>query len=136
MNEDIIKIYGDDVTQFYWDNCQKKVLVLQYCDDCKRYQYPPNLVCRDCLSSDLDWKESVGNGEIYSYSVVQKAPSKFFEQFLPYVVALIKLDENIMIESWIVDVDSHDKSRLKIGAKVELSFKEFDEYNLPVFKLC
>jgi len=45
-----------------------------------------------------------GKGEIYSYTIVREPPSGF-EQFVPYVVALIKLEEGPLITAMLTDLD-------------------------------
>ncbi|WP_284035605.1 OB-fold domain-containing protein [Neobacillus sp. 114] len=135
MENDMLNVGSDEVTQYYWDHCKQEKLMIQNCNDCKRFQFPPNLSCRYCSSNCIEWKKSNGIGEIYSYSVVYRAPSVFFEKYVPYVVALIKLDEGVMIESWIIQDELSDESVISIGAKVKTSYQDFGTYKLPVFKL-
>ena len=57
-----------------------------------------------------------GTGEVYSYTTVQEAPEGFEDQ-APYVLALVKLDEGVMITAQITDLDG---AAVNIGDRVEM----------------
>ncbi len=57
-----------------------------------------------------------GAGEVYSFTVIYEAPSGF-EQFVPYVIALIKLEEGPMVTAQITDTDLDN---IYIGMPVEM----------------
>lgn len=57
-----------------------------------------------------------GTGEVYSYTTVQEAPEGYEGQ-APYMLALVKLDEGVLITAQITDVDGDS---LKIGDRVEM----------------
>ncbi len=57
-----------------------------------------------------------GRGEVYSFTVVYDAPTGF-EKFTPYIVALVKLEEGILITAQLTDVDIKD---VYIGMPVEM----------------
>ncbi|MDZ4670489.1 MAG: OB-fold domain-containing protein [Phototrophicales bacterium] len=57
-----------------------------------------------------------GTGTVYSYTTLQDAPESFAE-YAPYVLALIQLDEGVMLTAQITDLG--DES-LAIGDKVEM----------------
>jgi hypothetical protein len=52
------------------------------------------------LSTDLEWVPSSGKGQVYSYSVVWRPPSPKFQ--VPYVVAIVALDEGFMMLANII----------------------------------
>lgn len=57
-----------------------------------------------------------GTGEIYSFTTLQEAPEGFEDQ-APYVLALVKLDEGVLITAQITDLDD---GSLQIGDRVEM----------------
>ncbi|MEL6309463.1 MAG: Zn-ribbon domain-containing OB-fold protein [Chloroflexota bacterium] len=59
--------------------------------------------------------ERAGKGTVYSYTVVQDAPSDFAEQ-APYILALVKLDDGAMVTAQLTDVDAE----IAIGDRVEM----------------
>ena len=62
----------DEVSQPYWDAVNSRKLVLQYCSDCAKLQYPINKTCYHCNGSEsLEWKEVEGKGEIIAAIVIE-----------------------------------------------------------------
>jgi len=57
-----------------------------------------------------------GQGQVYSYSTVYHSP-RGFEEFTPYTVALVRLEEGPMVTAQLTDVDAH---HVRIGMPVEM----------------
>lgn len=64
-----------------------------------------------------------GRGEVYSFTVVYDAPAGF-TQFVPYSVALVKLEEGNMITTQLTDVDL---DQIYIGMPVEMVTRKLKE---------
>jgi uncharacterized protein len=56
-----------------------------------------------------------GKGIVYSYTVVQDAPVGFDVQ-APYALAMVKLDEGVMLTAQLTDLDGEPE----IGMRVEM----------------
>lgn len=108
-------------SEAYWAATRDHRLLLQRCEQCQAYQFYPRVVCTRCLSTDLEWQESSGRGEVYTFSVVYRAPSKEFEADVPYAVAIVELPEGVRLLSRIVGcpVDG-----VRIGMKVRVVFED------------
>ncbi len=65
----------------------------------------------------------LGQGELYSYSVMYSAPQGFEDQ-KPYTIALVKLDEGPMVTAQLTDVD-HEQ--VKIGMRLEMVTRKLRE---------
>lgn len=117
--------------QPYWDAAREHRFVLQYCNSCARHIHYPRIACPHCSSEDLGWREASGRGTIYSYTVVESnAPSAFIED-IPYVVAVIRLEEGVQMLSNVVDCDPYI---LRCDQPVEVTFKALnDRFTLPCF---
>ena len=119
-------------TEPFWQGCRDGVLLLQRCCACGSLQSYPRAVCTACLSSDLGWRRASGLGRIHSFTTVHRALSPAFEDDLPYVVAVIELEEGLRMVSRIVECDSE---LLAIEQPVEVAFERVgDECVLPVFR--
>lgn len=65
-------------------------------------------------------------------TVVHRAPSPSFEAMVPYVVALVALDEGPHLMSNIVNCAAAD---VRIGQRVKATFSDLaDGFALPVFE--
>ena len=97
----------------YWEGANAGKLMLSHCKPCNKSFYYPRGACPMCLSTDVEWRESKGTGEIYTYSVMRPAKP-------PYVIAYVTLDEGVSMMTNIVDCDP---ASVKIGQKVKVVFK-------------
>jgi uncharacterized protein len=121
----------DSDTRPFWEATKRSELLIQHCPQCSTYQFYPRIVCSNCLS-DVEWVVSRGRGTVYSFSVVHKAFNPEFKDKVPYVVALVSLDEGPRMMTNLVGIANED---VKIGMPVEADFsKSFGEYNLVQFK--
>lgn len=100
-------------TKPFWNAAAAGRFVLPWCRQCHRTHWYPRGVCPHCQSTALDWKESPGEGEIYSFSVNRRGKE-------PYVLAYVALSEGPIVLSNVVDADL---AALSIGKKVKVVFK-------------
>jgi uncharacterized protein len=111
----------------YWrENPSRYNMIGVRCGNCGRLFFPPRSVCPDCHRKSIGKMEKMrfrGEGEVYSYSVVHDAPAQF-EIIKPYVVALIKLDEGVMITSQVIDCEP---SEVSIGMKVRSTLRKLGD---------
>ena len=116
----------------YWDATKKRVLTIQRCADCHHYIFYPRRICNYCRSDNLEWKPVSGKGKIYTYSVVHRPVSKAFASEVPYVVAIVELDEGARMMANVVECDPE---KLQINDRVSVVFDPVsDDLSLPKFK--
>jgi uncharacterized OB-fold protein len=123
----------DALTRPYWEGAKKRELVLPRCDSCDRWHFYPRSVCPHCGSNAIAWQRTSGRGVIYSATHVHRAPSSAFEQDVPYVVAIVALEEGPHLMSTIIDCNP---SEAAIGAPVIVDFIDEDDMALPAFRLA
>jgi uncharacterized protein len=90
-----------DATQPFWSGCASGVLRLRRCTHCNRLRGPSRFVC-ECGQSDFVWIDASGRGHIFSYTVLHRAPDPTFRADLPYVVAIVALEEGPHLLSSII----------------------------------
>jgi uncharacterized OB-fold protein len=111
----------------YWNGAREGVLKLRYCNACEAPHHYPRTICPHCGSDDTYFKDTSGEGIIYSYSVMRRMP-------VPYAIAYVTLEgTDISIMTNIVD---SDLDNLSIGQKVRVKFSETegDGPPIPTFK--
>ena len=117
----------------FWEGCRQGKLLLQYCEQCQRYQFYPRLYCMQCGSNASRWVEASGRGVIYSYTIIRQSKSPEFMNDTPYNVAIVQLEEGPRMLSNIVDVDP---SELRVDLPVTVVFDQVSEgISLPRFRL-
>lgn len=119
-----------EVSQRHWDGCKEGELWVQKCADCNSYVFIPQESCTACQSFKLNWVQSSGQGVLYSYTTVFRPQRVEFE--VPYVVAIIELEEGWHMLSNLIDCDL---DAVKVGMPVEVTFQKMtEEITLPKFK--
>lgn len=120
------------LTAPYWQAAQQGELTLPRCTVCAKFHFYPRAACPHCGCRQLAWQPVAGRGEVYSFTVVHRAPSKGFEDLVPYVVAVVALDEGPHLMTRLVQIIPAD---VRIGMRVQVVFeRQDDETTLPVFK--
>lgn len=116
---------------FFFEAAKTGKLMVQRCQACQHYQFPPHAACQKCQSYEVLPTEVSGRGEIYSFVITHYPQVPSFEYPLP--VALIELAEGPRLISNIVGIDPE---AIQIGLPVEVIFVECDDdLTLPMFKV-
>ena len=119
-------------TEAWWDNCRNHKLTLQHCSDCGEFQFYPRIICAGCMSGQLEWVESAGRGTVSTYTVCRLPVAEAYAGDVPYVVALIRLEEGPVMMSNVVDCDPES---VTTGMAVEVAFQKWsDSITIPQFK--
>ena len=103
-------------TKAFWDAATEGKLMIGKCNACGKVHYYPRALCPFCLSDRTQLQQTSGNGTIYTYSVMRRAP-------IPYAIAYVTLAEGPTMMTNIVDCDL---DKIKIGQAVKLVFKPSD----------
>lgn len=114
----------------YWAGAREGRLLLKRCRDCARAHFPPRWLCPYCSSTNVEWQESSGEGAVYSFTIMRRAPLPVFAPKLPYVVALVDLDEGARLMSNIVGPSALE---VCIGERVSVFFEKRGEFAVPQF---
>jgi len=116
-------------TQAFWDATREQRFLLQWCTDCQRAIFFPREVCPSCLGSSLAWKESVGRGRVYTFTVEHRPQNPNLVG--PYTVALIDLEEGVRMMSNVIDCDP---DQVTAGMEVGIAWEALsDGRHLPMF---
>jgi len=124
--------HADAATEPYWAAARERRLVMPKCRDCGRHHFYPRTLCPHCGSAQIEWAGVAGTGTLYSYTVVNRAPSPAFEPEVPYVVAIVELDEGPHLMTNLVGCEP---AAARIGMRVRVDYRELsDGVLLPVFR--
>lgn len=119
-------------TQPYWEGCKQHELRIQKCVACGHAQFYPRLYCTACMSERVEWVTASGRGTVLSFTIVYRPPSQGFAAEVPYVVALITLDEGPQMMSNVVGCAPE---QVHIGMPVAVTFEDWtEEIAIPKFK--
>lgn len=119
-------------TAEFWRAARRHELLLQRCTACGRLIYFPRLLCPHCLSQDLGWVKATGRGTVCTYTVIHQAAHESFAPDVPYVYAIIELEEGPRVISNVIHLDP---AQVRIGMKVKVVFDAITpEVSIPKFE--
>ena len=109
----------------FWDAATEGKFMIKRCTACGEAHWYPRALCPFCFSEKTVWEESLGEGVIYSYSVMHRSPSG------PYAIGYVTLAEGPAVLTNFVDVAPDG---LSIGQKVKVKFQPTENGPpVPVF---
>jgi len=111
-------------------------LVIDRCEECGRYQHPPQPICPSCWSTNMTPTEITGNGTIHLLILLhQGPPAPGVDYDTPYPVATVELDEQpgLRFTATVVGSDNDD---IAIGKRVGLAWIDRARVPTPAFRLA
>ena len=120
--------------QDYIDGLKNSKILGVKCEKCGELMIPLKPVCSRCGSFDVREFETTGKGVIRSFTVIFVAPEKFKNE-VPYVVALINLDEGGSVMGRLIGVDPCKPEDIIIGTKVKFEALVQNEETIVAFKI-
>lgn len=84
----------DAVTRPFWEAAAQGRLLHQRCPACGQRQFYPRALCTACGATP-EWAESCGRGTLHTFTVVRQYGMPPFSNELPYVVAIVELEEGV-----------------------------------------
>lgn len=118
-------------TARYWQAANEGRIELPVCDACDKYVFPPRPHC-PCGGPATDWQPLSGTGRLLSY-VISHRPAPGWADEVPYVIALVQLDEGVRLMSNLVGVEP-DPAALRLDMPLAVEFEPRGEQMVPVFR--
>ena len=88
----------------YWQAAKQHQLSLPKCNACGKFWFPPSQSCPNCLAVDFEFKPVSGRGKVYSFVTFHRVYHPAFAGEVPYVVAIVELEEGPRLLSNIVGI--------------------------------
>jgi len=114
----------------FWEGAAGGRLVIQRCTACEKFVFYPRRWCSHCYGTAFEWIEVSGRGEVHTFSVIHGAPSVGFEERVPYVLAVVELEEGPHLMANVVDCDP---DVVRVGLPVRVVFEARGDYRVPQF---
>lgn len=119
-------------TAAWWEGCRHHKLLIQSCTKCGHQQFYPRIICTACMGNSLEWTRSSGRGRVLTFTICRRAVSAAYADDVPYVIALVQLEEGPTMMSNIVECDPES---VATGMLVEVIFEQrSEEITIPQFR--
>ena len=126
---------ADIETKPYWDAAAEGKLLIKHCNACGRAFFYPRDHCPRCWSTDTTWLEASGRGKIYTFTVVHTNDLPPFKDRVPYVIAIVELDEGVRMTT---NIEGVEPDAVRCDMPVQVAFREEAREEgsvfLPVFR--
>ncbi|MGH7895932.1 MAG: Zn-ribbon domain-containing OB-fold protein [Candidatus Binatia bacterium] len=123
----------DEESRGYWEALARHEFYFQRCRACGTKRFPPRAVCPSCLSSATDWVRASGRGTVYSYTITHQNQAPGFREALPYVLAIVELEEGVRL---MTNVVGGTPDAVRVGMPVVVQYEDVtDEITLPMFRV-
>lgn len=120
----------EDESRPFWDGAKAGKFMIVRCNNGHVHHYPRPF-CPVCWSEDVEWVEASGRATLYTHSTVYSNDLPPFKERLPYIAAVVDLEEGPRVMTNIVGIEPAD---LVMGMALEVDYRELtDEVTAPVF---
>jgi uncharacterized OB-fold protein len=129
---DVIRQFGGDpiADKPFWDACREGRFLLHTCGICGKAYWPASR-CLKHGDDAMSWKDSKGQGTLYTYTVLHKAYTAAMKDKVPYVVGVIQLDEGPFFHS---NVFGCAVDAVQVGMKVQARMERHETgLTVPIF---
>lgn len=96
------------------------------CGKCGKLYVPPRHFCYECGSSQMEWHEMKGEGELAAYTCIYVCPAFMAEEGYgrknPYCTGVVALSEGLRVVARIEGVDASKPESIKIGMPLKVTF--------------
>lgn len=113
----------ESVPRYWRERRYRYRLIGSECKECGKRYYPPRKVCLSCGSRELTEVKLVETGRVLSYTVI-RVPPREFQEYAPYIIALIELDDGTKLLSQLTDVSPEE---IRTGIRVIATFRKVKE---------
>lgn len=115
----------------FFEACARGELLIQECPSCGHRQHYPRAWCTECGQEPV-WLTTAGTGTVNTYTVVRQHGQEPFRSELPYVVAMVELDEGPLVMGNITGCAPED---VHIGVRVEVYMvRATDDVAVPFWR--
>jgi len=118
----------------YWDATAEGKLLIKRCRTCGKVFFYPRSFCPACWSGDTEWIEASGRGRVYTFTVILQNDLPPFRDRLPYVIAVVELDEGVRMTT---NIEGCAPDEVRCQMPVQVAFRaeqrDDDTVHLPVF---
>jgi uncharacterized OB-fold protein len=119
----------DPITAPFFAGAARGELVVPRCGECGAYVWYPRNACPDDGGA-LTWSRVSGRGTLFSWAVVRRAFLPAFADKVPFVSALVALEEDpaVRIVTYLVDAEP---DTLRADEPVEVQFRPLTFSTVP-----
>ena len=103
----------------FWESLRRRAAEVQRCDDCGTFRYIPKERCPACQSARASWVAISGRGEVYTYTIVHRAPTPAYQAEAPYAIVHLTMEEGFRM---VANMHGVAPPGVRVGLPVRLMY--------------
>ncbi len=120
------------LTEPFWSAAKARRLMVQRCEACGAYLFPPERGCTSCGALRMVWVEVSGKASLYSWTIALPPLLPYFAERAPWPIAVVELEEGPRMVTNLAGVPLDD---YRAGLPLLADFEDVDdETTLVVFR--
>ena len=96
------------------------------CKQCDTLFLPPRPICIKCHSTEMEWVEMEGSGELSAFTCIAIGPPFMIEEGYnrknPYCSGVVELKEGVRVDARIEGVDTQKPEEIQVGSALKVKF--------------
>ncbi|MDX6393039.1 MAG: uncharacterized protein QOJ73_4102 [Streptosporangiaceae bacterium] len=105
----------------FWESLRAHSAEVQRCDSCGAFRYVPKEICPHCHSRAATWTPIDGRGQIYTYTIVRRAPTPAYQAEAPYAIVHVTMQEDFRMIGTTIGISLDD---VRIGLPVRADYDD------------
>ncbi len=130
MPERPLPLFPEPDTEPFWAATAAHRLTYQVCAQCGQVVFHPRRHCTGCTRGEPEWRDSAGRGTVYTFTVIRQHRQPFFAGRIPYVVAMIDLDEGFRM---LAEIEA-DPDTVHVNQRVTVAWEDHPGLSVPIFR--
>jgi uncharacterized protein len=114
----------------FWDGLRNETIMVQRNARTKVYQFPPQWICHDTQTFDVEWVSTESRGVIYSWTRVWHPVHPAMKNACPYIVVVVELPQAGRVRM-LGNLLGDPRQTVQIGTPVEAVFEHHNDADPP-----
>ena len=114
----------------FWDGLRNETIMVQRNARTKVYQFPPQWICHDTQTFDVEWVATEPRGVIYSWTRVWHPVHPAVKTACPYIVVVVELPQAGRVRM-LGNLLGDPRQTVEIGTLVEAVFEHHNDTDPP-----
>jgi uncharacterized OB-fold protein len=110
----------------YQQFLKEEKLMGSKCKRCGALYAPPRPICIKCHSTEMQWIELKGKGQLVAFTCIAVGPpfmmQEGYDRKHPYVSGVVELEERVKVDARIEEVDGNNPETIRIGTPLVVKF--------------
>ena len=96
------------------------------CKKCGNLFVPPRPICIDCRSSEMEWEQMSGNGNLAAFTCIAIGTAAMiaegYDRKNPYISGVVELEEGARVDARIEGLDGNKPEEIQVGMPLVVKY--------------